>query len=75
MHLPNVGWDMTATSQPDADPDTRGQHSLERVVGGVELAVKFAHYEDLEKVVHAGRGVGWAPDVDIESRDWESAGW
>ena len=44
------------------------------MIGGLELSIKFAHHEDLDKVVHAARGVGWAPDFDIEHRDWESAG-
>ncbi len=47
---------------------------LQRVVGGLELSIKFAHHEDIERVLHAGRGVGWAPEFDIEYRDWEDAG-
>lgn len=47
---------------------------LTRVVGGLELRVRFAHQEDLDRVVHAARSVGWAPDFDIEHRDWDEAG-
>ena len=47
---------------------------MERVVGGLELALKFAHHEDRERVVHAARAVGWAPDFDLESQDWEETG-
>lgn len=30
-----------------------------RVVGGAELEVKFVYYNDREKVIYAGRNVGW----------------
>lgn len=30
-----------------------------RVVGGVELEVKFVYYNDREKVIYVGRNVGW----------------
>ena len=51
-----------------------GGGGLSRVVGGMDLSVKFARQEDLQRVVHAARGVGWSPDYDVEHRDWESAG-
>ena len=74
--LPSLGWDQT---QPDGDfsqseEGHHGNRGLERVVGGLELAIKYAHHEDLTRVVDAARGVGWAPDFDVEHRDWESAG-
>ena len=52
--------------------DASGYHGnyLHRVVGGVELEVKFAHHNDREKVIHAGRNVGWSP-VDVEMEDEE----
>ena len=52
--------------------DASGYHGnyLHRVVGGVELEVKFAHHNDREKVIHAGRIVGWSP-VDVEMEDEE----
>jgi hypothetical protein len=49
-------------------------YRLERVVGGLEVELKFGRAEDLERVVRAARGVGWAPEYDIEHRDWDSAG-
>ena len=84
IYVPPVGWGNTAaqrtrTEDTDVSRDDRdftppSVMGLQRVVGGLELSVKFAHHEDLERVLHAGRGVGWAPDYDIEHRDWESAG-
>lgn len=49
---------------------------LGRVVGGLELSIKFAHHDDRERVIHAARGVGWSPlDADVEEEeDWESEG-
>jgi len=51
-------------------------HGLDRVVGGLELSIKFAHHNDRERVIHAGRGVGWSPvDLDVEDdEDWQSEG-
>ena len=82
--MPPVGWGNTALqrtrtddtdlSRDDRDLTPPSVMGLQRVVGGLELSIKFAHHEDLERVLHAGRGVGWAPDYDIEHRDWESAG-
>ena len=73
INLPSLGWESSA--HPDQSQESfHGGRGLERVVGGLELSIKFAHHEDLERVVHAARGVGWAPDYDIEHRDWESAG-
>ena len=71
VQLPNIGW-KTALSEDEDDNETHGKKGLERTVGGVELEIKFAHHENLERVIQAGRGVGWAPDYDIE--DWENAG-
>ncbi|XP_064607644.1 C2 domain-containing protein 3-like [Liolophura sinensis] len=54
----------------EASPSGKG---LGRVVGGVELSIKFAHHDDRERVIHAARGVGWSPlDVDVEEEAWES---
>ena len=71
MFLPSIGWE---TGDQDNQSITYGNRGLERVVGGLELSAKFAHHEDLDKVIHAGRGVGWSPDFEVEHRDWESAG-
>lgn len=58
--------------------DASGYHGnyLHRVVGGVELEVKFAHHNDREKVIHAGRNVGWSPvDLQVEDEEeWMSDG-
>ena len=47
---------------------------MQRVVGGLEVALKFARSDDLEQVINAARTVGWAPDVDTEYCDVEKAG-
>ena len=75
VYLPSIGWDSSAAREL-ADEDTvhHGNHGLERIAGGLELVIKFAHHDDVDKIVHAARGVGWCPDYDIEHRDWESAG-
>ena len=39
---------------------------MERVVGGVELSLKFAHSEDLHRVMSAARSVGWQCDVSTD---------
>ena len=64
---PNVGWVVPS------DDDRHGNHRI-RVVGGLELSLKFGHHDDLERVDHAARGVGWAPDFDVAHRDWAEAG-
>ena len=48
---------------PDQSHDSDG---LQRVVGGAELSIKFAHADDRERVVHAGRTMGWSPEDDVE---------
>ena len=68
--LPSMGWDSVPNEPSEV---VRGNRGLERVAGGLELSVKFAHQEDLERVVHAARAVGWAPDFDVEHGHWESA--
>lgn len=58
--------------------EAEGYHGncLHRVVGGVELEIKFAHHNDREKVIQAGRGVGWSPvDQQVEDEEeWMSDG-
>ena len=72
INLPSQGWGTSASDQ--SEEGHQGNRGLERVVGGIEVQIKFAHNEDLERVVHAARGVGWSPDYDLDHRDWESAG-
>ncbi|XP_022100363.1 C2 domain-containing protein 3-like isoform X2 [Acanthaster planci] len=43
-----------------------GGQSLDRGGGGLELSVKFAHQGDRERVIDAGRRVGWSPDAELE---------
>jgi len=66
------GWDADdkSTEQRRSELSCR----LERVVGGLELSVKFAHGEDRDRVIHAARGVGWSSTHDVEHRDWCDAG-
>ena len=49
---------------------------LNSVVGGLELSIKFAHHSDRERVIDAGRGVGWSPvNLQVEEEDdWLSDG-
>ena len=68
MNLPSVGWDIPA------DDGRHGNRGIERVIGGLELSLKFGHHDDLERLEQAARGVGWAPDFDIGHRDWDEAG-
>jgi len=68
----NHGWDVD-------DASTEQRHSelscrLDRVVGGLELSVKFAHSDDRDRVIHAARGVGWTSVHDVEHRDWCDVG-
>lgn len=40
------------------------------------MAVKFAHHNDRERVIHTARGVGWSPiELNVEEDEaWESDG-
>ena len=68
VKLPAVGWDV------QSEDGRHGNRGIERVVGGLELSLKFGHHDDAERVEQAARGVGWAPDFDIGHRDWDEAG-
>ena len=68
INLPSLGWH---SNRGDDRHDNRG---LERVVGGLEMTVKFAHLEDRERVVHCGRSLGWSPEMDLDEEEWDSAG-
>ncbi|OWF51153.1 C2 domain-containing protein 3-like [Mizuhopecten yessoensis] len=75
VNLPLIGWRQDASQAEDEEDRTVPcNQGLERVVGGVELSVKFAHHNDRDRVVHAARGVGWSPvDLDVEDEeDWQS---
>ncbi|XP_035686866.1 C2 domain-containing protein 3-like isoform X2 [Branchiostoma floridae] len=67
---PPIGWERGEDNMHDspADPPDQSHDSdgLQRVVGGAELSVKFAHADDRERVVHAGRTMGWSPEDDVE---------
>lgn len=59
----------------EADIENAPQNSLERIVGGLELSIKFAHHDDLDRVISMAKSLGWSPlDLDIEPEDWESEG-
>ena len=65
-----MGWDTAHLDRSPHDPlsdtpdDMPQPHPklLDRVAGGVELAIKFGHQGDRERVMDAGRKVGWSPD-------------
>ena len=67
MQLPIV----TETKEIDHAPSDRSSnHVLQRVVGGLELSIKFAHHDDRERVLHAGRSAGWVPAMAED--EWEN---
>ena len=66
------GWDVDDELTDERLGDLK--YRLDRVVGGLELSVKFAHSDDRDRVIDAARGVGWAPVHDVEHRDWCDAG-
>ncbi|XP_071126216.1 C2 domain-containing protein 3-like [Mytilus edulis] len=70
VNSPPSGWNED-TSNTETSSGNRG---LERVVGGLEMAVKFAHHNDRERVIHTARGVGWSPiELNVEEDEaWES---
>ena len=69
MKLPAIGWDV------QSEDGRHGNRGIERVVGGLELSLKFVtHHDDVERIEQAARGVGWAPDFDIGHRNWDEAG-
>lgn len=44
---------------------------VDKVVGGLELSIKFSEAEDREHVIHLSRGVGWSPLPEIDcDEDW-----
>lgn len=78
INLPSLGWqkDESNVDVSRTEADSPSMKGLERVVGGLELSVKFAHHDNRERVIHAARGVGWSPvELDVEQdEDWESEG-
>ena len=73
LTIPSQGWAASRADAPpdDASPNGGSAHRvLERIGGGLEISIKFAHPSDRERVVEAARRVGWAPhgivdDVEI----------
>jgi len=44
---------------------------LNKVVGGLELSIKFSEAEDRDHVIHLSRGVGWSPLPEIDcDEEW-----
>ncbi|XP_041357389.1 C2 domain-containing protein 3-like [Gigantopelta aegis] len=70
LKLPPLGWTRSATEDNPAEEDP-GDKGLDRLGGGLELSVRFAHHEDRDRVVHSARSVGWSPgDLDIQEEGW-----
>ncbi|XP_066282765.1 C2 domain-containing protein 3-like isoform X2 [Branchiostoma lanceolatum] len=67
---PPLGWerdeDNMHRSPEDPSDQSHDSNGLQRIVGGAELSIKFAHADDRERVVHAGRTMGWSPEDDVE---------
>jgi len=87
VHIPSTGWDNgdrllnsvyeESLEKPEHFEENGFRH-LERVVGGLELSIKFAHQEDLGRLIHAARGVGWSPSFadacpEEEEDDWATS--
>ncbi|XP_067663139.1 C2 domain-containing protein 3-like [Haliotis asinina] len=66
--IPSLGWKTSEEGEGCV------QQRLQQVGGGLELSIRFAHQEDREKVIHAGRSVGWSPTLlGLEDEeDWET---
>ncbi|XP_072039618.1 C2 domain-containing protein 3-like [Amphiura filiformis] len=78
LTIPSQGWAATSvsnndpTSQSDTPKEATSHQGLERVGGGLELAIKFAHPNDREKVVDAARSIGWSPHGIVDDAEiWE----
>ncbi|XP_041661864.1 C2 domain-containing protein 3 isoform X3 [Cheilinus undulatus] len=58
--------------------ETRSSHNQHILVGGLEIAIFFAHHSDRERVIQAAQGVGWEihhNEIQVEEEDWcESTG-
>ena len=65
IYLPALGWDTDLTRPSDAS-EGLASHGLERVVGGLELSTRFAHSEDLNRVMAAARSVGWEAPASVD---------
>ncbi|CAL1526799.1 unnamed protein product, partial [Lymnaea stagnalis] len=66
INLPSLGW-----AKP-VDVDGHPTTALDQVAGGLELSVRFAHQDDRDRVISAGKAVGWSPiDLDVEQTDWQ----
>ena len=72
VNIPVRGW---SSGETDTAGNQQEDSGLNRVGGGIEISVKFAHHDDRERVIHAARGVGWSPiDIDVEQDGWQSEG-
>ena len=63
MYVPTVGWDTGTIETLRTDSGRTNTSGVERVVGGVELSIKFAHSDDLHRVLTTALSVGWQHDV------------
>ncbi|XP_071786712.1 C2 domain-containing protein 3-like isoform X1 [Asterias amurensis] len=70
LTTPTPGWGKQPAQPPShftsETPKSLGRSGLERVGGGLELSIKFPLQGDRDRVMEAGRRVGWSPDVDHE---------
>ena len=73
VNIPVRGWG--TEEETNTAGNQQDENGLNRVGGGLEITVKFAHHDDRERVIHAARGVGWSPiDIDVEQDGWQSEG-
>ncbi|XP_055958923.1 C2 domain-containing protein 3 [Patella vulgata] len=78
INRPTIGWNKS--TKEDVDEELVQSESsecvgLKRVVGGLELSIQFAQRDDRERVISAGRSVGWSPiDNTLEQVDWDLDG-
>lgn len=61
INIPCDGWQKNDLTEEGTSVSCRG---IERLGGGLEIAIKFAHQDDLERLLHAARSIGWSPDFD-----------
>ncbi|ESO89518.1 hypothetical protein LOTGIDRAFT_165110 [Lottia gigantea] len=74
---PTIGWNQSVDQSEDNFLQSESSEftGLHRVVGGLELSVRFANPEDRDHVISSGRSVGWSPiDSNLETVDWDLDG-
>ncbi|XP_071951617.1 C2 domain-containing protein 3-like [Antedon mediterranea] len=75
LYIPPLGWDNASEAiqslqhQEQYAPKSASQSPNDRVGGGLEVLISLAHQHDQEKVIHAARSLGWAPDDSMQDME------